>query len=50
MILIVSLQKQVDKAETFPYVLDHVTEWMEERRLGSDKSFAVVTDGYVKED
>lgn len=38
-------QEQVDKADTFPTVLQRVESWLEEHQLGLEKSFAVLTDG-----
>lgn len=38
-------QGQVDKADTFPSVLERVEAWLEAHQLGLEKSFAVLTDG-----
>lgn len=38
-------QETVDKADTFPTVLENFTVWLEEKGLGSKNTFALVTDG-----
>ncbi|XP_060575306.1 3'-5' exoribonuclease 1-like [Ruditapes philippinarum] len=38
-------QDKVDKADTFPVVLERVETWLQDHQLGAEKSFAVLTDG-----
>ncbi|XP_064600584.1 3'-5' exoribonuclease 1-like isoform X2 [Liolophura sinensis] len=38
-------QSQVDTADSFPLVLKSMEKWMESQCLGSERSFAVATDG-----
>ncbi|KAL4231271.1 3'-5' exoribonuclease 1 [Mactra antiquata] len=38
-------QDKVDGANIFPDVLSNVETWLQDHHLGSDKSFAVLTDG-----
>ncbi|XP_041476908.1 3'-5' exoribonuclease 1-like [Lytechinus variegatus] len=37
-------QKMVDKADTFPVVLEKAERWMKQKGLGSKHSFAIATD------
>ena len=37
----------MDSADTFPVVLQRADAWMAERQLGTEHTFAVLTDGYV---
>ncbi|XP_051646562.1 3'-5' exoribonuclease 1 [Manacus candei] len=38
-------QDVVDKADTFPQVLQNVVEWMRQRELGTKYSYSMLTDG-----
>ncbi|KAM9327595.1 3'-5' exoribonuclease 1 [Pholidichthys leucotaenia] len=38
-------QKMVDKATTFPAVLQRVVDWLQERELGTKYKYAILTDG-----
>ncbi|KFV03543.1 3'-5' exoribonuclease 1, partial [Pterocles gutturalis] len=38
-------QDIVDKADTFPQVLQNVVEWMRQRELGTKYSYSILTDG-----
>ncbi|XP_064508275.1 3'-5' exoribonuclease 1 isoform X2 [Pseudopipra pipra] len=38
-------QDIVDKADTFPQVLQNVVEWMRQRELGTKYSYSMLTDG-----
>ncbi|KAM8808282.1 3'-5' exoribonuclease 1 [Eudromia elegans] len=38
-------QEVVDKADTFPQVLQNVVEWMRQRELGTKYSYTMLTDG-----
>ncbi|XP_053406434.1 uncharacterized protein LOC123546709 [Mercenaria mercenaria] len=38
-------QEKVDKADLFPEVLGRVETWLQDRQLGVEKSYAVLTDG-----
>ncbi|NWJ01244.1 ERI1 exoribonuclease, partial [Crypturellus undulatus] len=38
-------QDIVDKADTFPQVLQNVVEWMRQRELGTKHSYCLLTDG-----
>ncbi|NXV95206.1 ERI1 exoribonuclease, partial [Calonectris borealis] len=38
-------QDIVDKADTFPQVLQNVIEWMRQRELGTKYSYSMLTDG-----
>ncbi|NXX80704.1 ERI1 exoribonuclease, partial [Urocolius indicus] len=38
-------QDIVDKAETFPQVLQNVIEWMRQRELGTKYTYSMLTDG-----
>ncbi|POI23204.1 hypothetical protein CIB84_013048 [Bambusicola thoracicus] len=39
-------QDVVDKAETFPQVLQNVVDWMRQRELGTKYSYCMLTDGF----
>ena len=38
-------QETVDKADTFPGVLNRFNTWLESHKLGTQHTFALVTDG-----
>ncbi|XP_060092944.1 3'-5' exoribonuclease 1 [Heteronotia binoei] len=38
-------QDLVDKADTFPVVLQHAIDWMKQKELGSTYSYSILTDG-----
>lgn len=37
----------VDEAEPFPAVLERVVAWLQERELGTNYKYAILTDGYA---
>ncbi|MGH0178021.1 UNVERIFIED_CONTAM: hypothetical protein FKN15_076564 [Acipenser sinensis] len=42
-------KETVDKADTFPNVLQKVVDWLKEKELGTKHKYAVLTDGGVKD-
>jgi hypothetical protein len=47
MMMMMTVQSEVDNASEFPGVLKRFEEWMAARGLGTTHTFAIITDGSV---